>query len=1102
MYDPMNFRKLVFRSLVHYRRMHRWVVLGTMVSTAILVGAFVIGDSVRYSLRQIVFDRLGKTEFALSSGDRFFRAQLADDLSKTLKTNVAPLLQTRGIAIADGGVRRVNRIQILGVDARFGQLGDSQDIYDSLSPDEAILNRYLAVRLGVQEGDEILLRAEKLDAMPKDAPLALDTDSSLARRFRVKTVASDAAFGRFYLRADQVAPLTVFVSLSFLSQEMGLDNRANVLLVAERNGSPLDIFTVNEAFKKKWILDDAGLEVQQLSGRNILELRSNRIFLDSSTAETVLRLFPEAQPVMTYFVNEIRLGGRATPYSFVSAPGSSSIHPELDDKDIIINDWLSADISAGVGDLVQLTYYVLGPGRDLKEKTSTFKVKAVVPIQGLYADRDLLPDFPGLAGKDNCRDWNPGIPIDLDKIRDKDEDYWDDFGGTPKAFVSLDAAQEMWANRFGNVTAIRFPELEKDVVTNKLKEAVDPASLGFNFRDVKEEGLLASSLSVSFSQLFMGLSFFIVLAALLLTGLLFVFNTEKRSEENGLYLALGFSKKIVRRLVLLEGALLIMVGSFLGSFVGVIYNQAVLLALKTVWKSAVGTSTLLRVHLNGMSIFFGVLMGSLVAFMTIWLVTRRQLGQSITALQRGQTKIESTGRKKPIKSLVFGLACMAAVCLLLIFTNFGSGDSAFAVFFISGTLLLTGGMALTNALLFRIGHSAKPDRLSLFSIGIRNNARKRLRSVTLIGLLASGLFIVFTVGANRLNSIKDADRRDSGTGGFSLYGESSLPILYDLNSSKGQQFYGLERLSSQDISYVQFRVKDGDDASCLNLNLVTNPQLLGVDPQQLVIRGAFTFAEYTDDVDPNNPWSVLEEKLPDGFVPAVADLSVIVWGLGKSVGDTLPYVDEEGRTYQLKLVGGLANSIFQGNIIISEEAFIQKYPSISGYRIFLSDIFQKNGEDIADELAWAMQDLGLDIVPASIRLAEFNAVQNTYLSIFLILGSFGLLLGSFGLGIVVWRNIKERQGELALLRAVGFSRKSVQTIVLSEHFALLAAGIFYGLFAAGLATLPSLLTPGAEIPYSTIFIIFVIVGLNGGIWTYSAAKMAIKEDLLPALRKE
>ena len=94
----MNIWKLIRRGLVFYRRTHLWVILGTMVSTTILVGALIVGDSVRYSLQQIVFDRLGKTEFALTSGDRFFRTQIADELSKTLRTPVAPLLQTKGIA--------------------------------------------------------------------------------------------------------------------------------------------------------------------------------------------------------------------------------------------------------------------------------------------------------------------------------------------------------------------------------------------------------------------------------------------------------------------------------------------------------------------------------------------------------------------------------------------------------------------------------------------------------------------------------------------------------------------------------------------------------------------------------------------------------------------------------------------------------------------------------------------------------------------------------------------------------------------------------------------------------------------------------------------
>jgi ABC-type antimicrobial peptide transport system permease subunit len=166
------------------------------------------------------------------------------------------------------------------------------------------------------------------------------------------------------------------------------------------------------------------------------------------------------------------------------------------------------------------------------------------------------------------------------------------------------------------------------------------------------------------------------------------------------------------------------------------------------------------------------------------------------------------------------------------------------------------------------------------------------------------------------------------------------------------------------------------------------------------------------------------------------------------------------------------------------------------------DAPQEKAAGVADHVIWAMQDQGMDVVLAANRLAEFNTVQNTYLSIFLILGSFGLLLGSMGLGIVVWRHIRERRGELALLRAVGFAGRSIRFILLSEHITLLIAGIFLGVFAALLATLPNLLTPGGEIPYPTILIILIIVGANGSLWTYLAASWAMKQDLIPALRKE
>ena len=91
-----------------------------------------------------------------------------------------------------------------------------------------------------------------------------------------------------------------------------------------------------------------------------------------------------------------------------------------------------------------------------------------------------------------------------------------------------------------------------------------------------------------------------------------------------------------------------------------------------------------------------------------------------------------------------------------------------------------------------------------------------------------------------------------------------------------------------------------------------------------------------------------------------------------------------------------------------------------------------------------MQDAGLELTPAAERLNAFNAVQNTYLSTFQVLGGLGLLLGSAGLGVVVLRNVQERRGELGLLLAVGFRRRALHWLVLSEHGALLGPGLGVG----------------------------------------------------------
>src|SRR5207247_5866547 len=131
-------------------------------------------------------------------------------------------------------------------------------------------------------------------------------------------------------------------------------------------------------------------------------------------------------------------------------------------------------------------------------------------------------------------------------------------------------------------------------------------------------------------------------------------------------------------------------------------------------------------------------------------------------------------------------------------------------------------------------------------------------------------------------------------------------------------------------------------------------------------------------------------------------------------------------------------------------------PSTSGYRMFLIDAPSKAKDQVQRALERALQDAGLELTLTTERLTALNAVQNTYLNTFQVLGGLGLLLGSVGLVIVVLRNVLERRSELAVLIAVGFRRPAVKWLVVSEHGALLMLGLLVGVLAAFIAVLPSL----------------------------------------------
>jgi ABC-type antimicrobial peptide transport system permease subunit len=299
---------------------------------------------------------------------------------------------------------------------------------------------------------------------------------------------------------------------------------------------------------------------------------------------------------------------------------------------------------------------------------------------------------------------------------------------------------------------------------------------------------------------------------------------------------------------------------------------------------------------------------------------------------------------------------------------------------------------------------------------------------------------------------------------------------------------------------VQFQSQPGDDASCLNLNKITRPRLIACNPAAFDQRSAFTFATRTNDLNAQNPWLTLNKTLANDVIPAIADQTVIQWGLMKKVGDTLMYKTEDGKDLKLKLVGGLANSIFQGNVIIAEDHFNRAFPSVSGSNLFLVDV--PDTTSVIKYLQTGMRNYGPEISRTTDRLLSFYTVENTYLNIFLMLGALGLLIGTLGLGILIFRITFEQIPEYALLLSLGFSKPIIQRMVMREKLFLMIVSVLIGLIPAVLSGFPTLMSS----LYGSLWIwlpaISVLVLLSGAVFSFVAIRTAFKQNLVQGLRNE
>lgn len=1177
----MTFRTLIRRSLRFHWRSHLGVVLGAAIGSAALIGALVVGDSVKGSLRDRSLERLGQVHFALSAHDRFFSdewgqriyalsnyhagfAIAPNEQAGFLHPQPVTALILPGTASAAHGAARANHIQVLGISLypKFDPHGKWLGDFAQVEPGEVWLNEALAQQLRVNLGDTVLIRVARPAALAADAAISQRTDQGRALSLKLSRIVARTNLGNFSLLASPKPSFNAFVNLRAWQQQLDLPDRANQLLASgtwrqpanddgtshsapfsyERwrnnlaahspewladliwRSSGSSSITLPEAdpataaaalqtaLAHSWKLEDTQAILRPANPSPQLELVSKRVFLDHHLARSAQQTGLSTRPLLTYLATQLRAGTNRTPYSMVTAAGAPWTPADLRDDEIVVSQWLADDLRVQPGDEIALSYFLPESGAKLAEATNSFRVHSIVPMALPWADRTLMPDFPGIEKAESTSEWDAGFPLTYE-IRKQDDDYWRQYRGTPKAFLTLATGQKLWGNRFGNLTALRFPQPATSTTTNfpaelekRILTGLKPEELGLRFEPVQAQALKAAAESQDFGGLFLGFSCFVILAALILMALLFQFGLEQRTTEIGTLLALGFTPKRVGQLFLREGAMLALFGGILGAGGGIYFAKAMLLGLTTIWRDAV-SNTNLTFHITGLTLAIGLFASVLVSTLTLWLALRKFVKRTPQELLAGETTTPET-KVRSHRSKVIGGAALVLGWGLVSWAILKGDTQSAGIFFGAGALVLVAGLSFTNTWLAQMSNNPAPGTpISRWSLALRGCARRRRRSLATIAMLASGSFLIVSIGVFRLDANREATQKTSGTGGFALLGETTLPVVQDLNAASGRDFFALNERDLEGVNIVPFRVRGGDEASCLNLSRAQKPRLLGIKPESLA--GRFTFTKLVDHGFDEKPWETLKEFYPKNDQPlatneiaAIGDANSIQWAMGKKVGDTIDYVDERGQPFKVRIVGAVANSILQGQLLIAETEFVKHFPGESGYRMFLIDAPSNTVSQVSATLSRAMQDMGLELTPTTTRLSQFNAVQNTYLGTFQILGGLGLLLGSVGLGIVVLRNVLERRSELAILLAVGFTKPQVQRLLLLENGALLGSGLAIGLIAAGSVVLPTLLAPAAHLPMLSFAITLSAVSLNGALWTWAATRYAVRGDLLPALRNE
>ncbi len=596
-----------------------------------------------------------------------------------------------------------------------------------------------------------------------------------------------------------------------------------------------------------------------------------------------------------------------------------------------------------------------------------------------------------------------------------------------------------------------------------------------------------------FSQLFIGIGSFAIVAGVLLLVNIFVMLAEERKSQLGMLRAVGMRRSDLVRSFIIEGSLYAVVASIVGAILGIGVGWAIVGLAAPIFSGAGDFSLDLQFSAEPASIIGGLCIGLLIALATIAFTSIRISRINIIAAIRDlqEPKLAKARKRSVVAGIVlaalggallaaglssqnawfaaivsvpfiaFGLmpllgrligrrsATLISAGVALAWGVFGNSlmDGRFYengdifAFVVSGVLLVFSAVILLSqshetfgSTLRRIAAKRLPLRL-----GLAYPLARKFRTGLTLGMYSLVIFtMVFLTSMSNSFNGQVENFTDDERGGFDLVVDASRsnpPTVEDLESVDG-----VEAVAPLFPGQALFQPDGFEEPQAWPVT-GTGELLVEKGPPDLTERaeGFETNADAWDELVGNPDAIIVSEFFlqGEGGPPA----SIV------EVGDTVGVVNPvTGQTSERTIIAFLSSDSTFAGAYISEESARDLFGDRAVAARFFIDTAGSEAE--ARELGRTLQGEFLangveaDTFRAlvdeqfNIQLQFFNLMQ-AYLAL-------GLIVGIAGLGVVMVRSVRERRREVGVLRSLGFQSPNVRIAFLLESGFVALEGIVVG----------------------------------------------------------